>query len=483
MSNPPLKFCPFCGAKLVITGTKFCSECGAAFIVNPQNISSNNTNLNTSYSPEREIQQEEETIIKPKAYDLGVNLEETTAAIHKKMGWNALMRQWVPMKSGPNAEIDVLVTRGNRRMAIECKNYDTSRSVGISELMKFQKKLDETGITKGLFVTSSYFSRDAQEFAGSNDMGTWDRDELYEKFFLNALGRLVNPSLVQDPVLPVRMKFTDVTTLSIKNPEALNLQSIKLFYQPYILVKYRLRSERSDPTKKKHVVTDEGTVVVDALDGDVINPKTDVLSGIGELLKNEQERADSKSDKIVYKDLMSLNPVKETILSTSDYEVLVAKAEFNEESALQIMKDYVIKKYTKTVAYQKGKDEFDLYTMKIVPKVKEISHRGTMLVYVPKWDLVYDAVDRSYNRRFVASSGGVVEDPLAKCEKCRLLKKQAEVLCEVCGKPLCEKHSVFSDGVWMCQDHCNPPKKDGVFSKIAGLYKANPISESLKNIH
>ena len=315
----------------------------------------------------------------------------------------------MPTRSGPNAEIDVLLTRGNRRRAVECKNYDTSRAVGIAELRVFKNKLEDIGIASGLFVTSSVFSRDAQDFAESNMLEVWDREELREKYFLYALGRLVNPSLVKDPSLPVQMDYTQATTLQLKNPQTVQLQAAKLFYHPYILVKYRLRCERTDPTKKKHVVIDEGTTVVDALDGDIINPGTGVLNSIGGLLKNAQERAESKSEKMVYNDLLSLTPEKQTIMKTSDYDVTVAEAEVSEESAISLMKDYVVKKNTKTITFQKDREEnLTLYTMKIVPKKKEIILRGSKLVYVPKWDLQYEAADWSFNRRFVASSGGVV---------------------------------------------------------------------------
>lgn len=468
MSGSQLKFCPLCGAPLQIQGSRFCPSCGAGLVSNQIN----NAQSSILTESKHEAPQDEEQETKLKVYDLGVKLEETTAAILQKMGWSTQLRQRMPTRSGPNAEIDVLVTRGNRRRAVECKNYDTSRAVGIAELRVFKNKLDDIEIASGLFVTSSYFSKDAQDFSESNMLEVWDRDELREKYFLYALGRLVNPSLVKDPVLPVQMSYTQVTTLQLKNPQAVQLQTAKLFYHPYILVKYRLRSERTDPTKKKHVVVDDGTAVVDALDGDVINPGTGILSSIGGLLKNAQERAESKSEKIVYNDLLSLSPEKQTILKTSDYDVSVAEAEVSEESAISLMKDYVVKKNTKTVTYQKGrKEDLDISTMKIVPKKKEIILRGSKLVYVPKWDLQYEAADWSFSRRFVASSGGVVEDPLAKCDKCKLMKKPAEVLCEVCGRPLCEKHSVFEDGRWMCSNHSSAPKKQGILGKIPGFHR------------
>ncbi len=115
--------------------------------------------------------------IKLNIYDIGVQLEEATAAIFEKMGYSVKMRQRPPTKSGGTAEIDILLERGNRRKAVECKNYDPSRSVGVSELRIFKDKLTDTGIAAGVFVTTTSFSEDAERLAESTGIERWDGDE------------------------------------------------------------------------------------------------------------------------------------------------------------------------------------------------------------------------------------------------------------------------------------------------------------------
>jgi predicted RecB family endonuclease len=70
--------------------------------------------------------------VKLNTYDLGVQLEDTTASIFQKMGYSVEKRQRVQTKSGATAEIDILLVRGIRRRAVECKNYDQSRTSSVT---------------------------------------------------------------------------------------------------------------------------------------------------------------------------------------------------------------------------------------------------------------------------------------------------------------------------------------------------------------
>ena len=111
--------------------------------------------------------EEDSEPVKLNTYDLGVQLENTTASIFQKMGYSVEKRQRVQTKSGATAEIDILLVRGIRRRAVECKNYDQSRSVGIQDLRVFKDKLGDTGIASGIFVTNTYFSEDSEKLANS----------------------------------------------------------------------------------------------------------------------------------------------------------------------------------------------------------------------------------------------------------------------------------------------------------------------------
>lgn len=400
-----------------IESAKFCPECGSKLHAD-------------NYSPEAKGDQVEEfQEVKPNVYDLGVKLEETTAKILEKMGYKVELRKRLPTRSGATAEIDILVTRGTRKRVVECKNYDVTRAVGVKDLRVFRDKLEDVGIPSGIFVTTTVFTEDARKLAESAGIELWDGEELREKFFLYAIGRLKNPSLLNDPILPKRQNFMDVSTLPIKNSHVVNLCNAVLFYHPYIKVKYRLLAQRKDPKGKVHKISDEGVCIVDALDGDIINRDKDVIEKISVL-----------------------------------FQTSIAEPEISENEAVKIAKNYVIRKNTTTVVYEvKVRGEIEARELKIVPKQSEINIRGVELVYVPIWNLEYESGERSFVRRFVASSGRPIEDSFAKCEKCALIKKQPIAVCEVCGALLCEKHAINENQKWICEDHSSTSPKRSVF--------------------
>jgi predicted RecB family endonuclease len=471
------KFCPNCGTPLATQDIKFCPECGTNLQAVLANLAATSTpTIFPDLSDERTRDTEEEHF-RLNVYDLGVKLEETVASIFESMGYCVERRKRLPTKSGATAEIDVLLRRGNRVKAVECKNYDPSRAVGVSDLRVFKSKLEETGIFCGVFITNTYLSEDAEKLADSIGIEVWDGDTLREKFFTYKIGRTRNPSLIQDPVLPVITDFATASNLSLRNSAFVKLYSARLLYHPYIIIKYRLLARRSDPTGKSHLIEDEGSCIVDALDGDIINRKKSIIEGIGKLLKSQEERRQSKEERYVTEDLNRIEPVIRPVLATHEYDVSVAEPEISEAEAIKIVRFYVIKKNTRTINYQqKIRGEYETRQLKIVPRQNEVSIRGTKLVYVPKWDLQYEAGQYSFSREILASSGRTLVDDLAKCSKCVLLKEPCAVVCEECGRPLCDKHSYQEIGRWLCEDHISDTLRQQV--KGAGIFSRFKIRRS-----
>ncbi|MEM5784673.1 MAG: restriction endonuclease [Candidatus Aenigmatarchaeota archaeon] len=457
-----MKFCPYCGTNL-------------QFIGKVSQATTFQQHIQPSIAPSQPTQQPIEEDLEPvklNIYDLGLQLENTTALIFEKMGYKVEKRKRVPTKSGATAEIDILLTRGIRKRAVECKNYDPSRTVGIQDMRVFKDKLSDIGIASGIFVTNTYFSEDAQKLAESIGIELWDGDKLREKFYAYAIGRIKNPSLVHDPVLPLKVDFTSASSLSLRNNQSIRLFSAVLLYHPYFLIKYRLQSTRKDPTGKTHTITDNSTYFVDALDGDIINRERGFLETVTGILSNKKERIESREDKMVSEDLKSISPVMEPVLSSIDYQVSVADQEITEEDAVKIVKSYVVEKNKRDISYNiKIRGEIVNRSFKLVPHLNEVIILGTKLVYVPKWDLEYEAGQTSFTRRFLASSGRTLEDELAKCQKCTLLKRETVAVCEVCGQALCDKHITLApDGKYYC-DRDLPPQFKTQDSNIGSIFK------------
>ena len=138
-------FCPNCG-KPVQNDMKFCPYCGTNLQsignVSPAALSQQPIQppIVSSQLTQQPIEEDLEPV-KLNIYDLGLQLENTTALIFEKMGYKVEKRKRVPTKSGATAEIDILLTRGIRKRAVECKNYDPSRSVGIQDMRVFKINL------------------------------------------------------------------------------------------------------------------------------------------------------------------------------------------------------------------------------------------------------------------------------------------------------------------------------------------------------
>lgn len=457
-----MKFCPECGKPLQIANPRFCPECGADINLGG---SAQANHLTESGALPIDEQEDEFQSVRLNTYDLGVNLENMTAAIFGRMGYSVEKRKRVPTRSGATAEIDLLIRRGERMKAVECKNYDESRPVGVSDLRVFNSKLTESGIFAGIFVTNSAFSEDSEKFAESTGLELWDGDRLREMRFQYELGRIRDPSLLHDPILPLETDFAAATRLPLKNSHLIRIAEACLLYHPYIQVKFRLRARRKDPKGKVHTIQDEGTYFVDALDGDIINQEKNVIQHLGVLLKKKEKRMQSREDKMVSLDLKTRTPITAPVLQARGYKVAVAEPEVTEKEAVNIVQGHVIEVNTETISYEiKVKGEMKTRHLTVVPRLKEISIRGTQLIYVPKWIVEFEALQSTYSRRIMASSGAILEDDLAKCSKCTLLRKSSTVICESCGRTLCEKHAYF-EGRWLCQDHISGTLKEEIKSK------------------
>jgi hypothetical protein len=335
----------------------------------------------------------------------------------------------------------------------------------------FKDKMSDTGILSGLFVTNTVFSEDAEKLADSVGIELWDGDEHKERFYAYSIGRTRNPSLINEPILPVVTDFSTASSLNLRNNEAVRLFSSVLFYHPYIIVKYRLQAKRNDPTGRSHSFSDNGTYYVDALDGDIINLEKNIVDNVLGLLKSKDERVRSKEDKLISEDLETIIPISKPVLLNSDYNVSPAEPEVTEEEATKIVKYHLVEKNKQQVSYQvKKRGELETRYFSFVPRPNEISIRGVKMVYVPKWNFDYESGDYSFSRRLLASSGRTIEDDLVKCRKCTLLKRDTVAVCEKCGIPLCEKH-FYQEGGLLCEGHISETlrqeiKGKGVFSNI-----------------
>ncbi len=406
---------------------------------------------------------------KPKydIYELGKSLEKMTDEILRHMNYKTDMRQKLEdEKTHTKHEIDIVAKRGSRITAVECKNYGEGSVVGMEDVRNFRQKLTDLKITSGIFVTNVRYSSNVENYAQGNTITLWDGQELREKFFSMTIGRLpANEAAKLELALPSTVDFKAATVLQLANIGSAKVSQARLVFHPYYRVHYKLKAIRYDPVKDKHVVDDEGTYVVDGLDGEIINQEESAVKKLGSLFKKAEEREERKTDKMVTEDVLGLNAEENmTLEQTTDYGISRIRPEVKEKTVLKAVVDRVIAKNITDESYEvlvgRGKDrETEKREFKIVPKADEVSIRKSSVVYVPFWDVEFEAGQRVYSRRILSSSGRTVKDEIALCPKhfslggMQLVKKQTQAVCEVCGSAFCSDHiTQVPDGMYYCEE-------------------------------
>ena len=395
-------------------------------------------------------------------YKLGVSLEETVDKIHQSMGYTTQRRQRLADNTGSKHEIDVYATKGNRIRAIECKNYDESRSVGIKELRDFAMKVTSLKIRDALFVTNTTFSSESEKFALGKNINLWNGDELRERFFSMTIGRLGSGQETSlELALPINTTFEEISRLEIANPELVKIQA-RLVLHPYYKVDWKIDIIRYDPARGKHKLEDQGTYVIDALDGEVINPKEGLVSGlIGGLFKKSDEKLAMKEEKQIVEDLIAMKPEsKYKVTQTSDYAVSqlkpAVKAETAQKTAIQQIIDDTRKEESYEVRTRHGEETRKI---SLIAKPSEVIVKKSSLIYVPKWNVDIESGQITFMRKALAASKIMLVDTIAYCPRhlslgdLQLIKKQTHAICEICGGAFCKDHIFQLEDKFYCEEH------------------------------
>ena len=208
---------------------------------------------------------------------------------------------------------------------------------------------------------------------------------------------------------------------------------------------------------------------IDALDGTVLNP-TPIkgVMGIAKKLKSvisKHERKESRRIKKLIEEIeLGLKALSNYDVEVGErYKVVKFPVSISKRSYIKSAMKYIIEKNTEEIEYtpKSQEDEFfpETKTITYVPKVRNINIKSVVLVYVPKWEISYEAFGKTYTREVLAFSGAILEDTLRYCPKhIGFLKKEVIAVCEVCGQAFCSSH-IFQCpicGKWLCED-------DGIF--------------------
>ncbi|MEN6611246.1 MAG: hypothetical protein ABFC24_10405, partial [Methanoregulaceae archaeon] len=212
---------------------------------------------------------------------------------------------------------------------------------------------------------------------------------------------------------------------------------------------------------------DKGTVVVDLLDGDVINPlirnEYEELSRTWKSISSSERKQENANINKIIREISSSQPAAAFSLTIGqDYEVSKLKEIYTKQGAGRTAKDYIVKKNTHQIQYEcENTNGIPYYeSMHFVPTDKHIQLIGGELIYVPKWLIHFSSFGTKFTRELLAHSGTVLEDTIQYCPLhfklgALSVKKKTTAVCEVCGKAFCEEHIDQCPICkrWICKDH------------------------------
>lgn len=449
-----MPFCSTCGAE-ISSNSKFCPQCGNKIIPTLSESESIPSPTEVTKSP-----------LNP--YELGMKLEEVVEKIFQADGYQTERRRRIQGNSKYTNEIDIIANRGEEKVAIECKNF--SGPVGISMMRDFAQKLDDLGEGwRGIFIAYNDFTEDAIEFAECRNIERLGHDEIKERWFSVSVGRTVHKGekLDLEDALPVNSNFVTATSLDLANKNKILVSDAKLVFYPYVRVPYHFKGQRKDPTRQTHHFEEKGIVVMDLLDGEVLNQRrTNDLKSLTSAIKaitSSEKHGELKRRQMIRQEIVENTPVRQySITIGQDYQISKISAVYSLRDANRAAIQFIIENNTRIINYTvTRKDEFpEIKTMDFIPKRDEIKLFDAQIVLVPKWTIHFNAFGEIYSREMLACSGKILEDTMRHCpDHFKLgsvtVKKKNHAVCEICGKAKCVEHIAKCSvcGKWLCNTH------------------------------
>ncbi len=476
--------CPNCGLEGDFGIARFCYNCGNR--LNQDYHSQKDTDENTSLTSSKAIFQEILTsepidnvsLIKDtnSIYNLGIQLEEVVEQILKKRDFSTQRRLKLKGRSGSLSEIDVLASKKNLKIAVECKNYDKETVVGIKEIRDFHSKLNDIQhYGESLFVTYGKFSSESVSYADKYNIELWDGHKLSQIHLSILVGRHSSSKnyneITIESALPMSLTFEEVSGIFLKNPSFIKISGLVLF-RPYYLFEFKLDSIRIDKRGKTHRIKEEGLRIVDAITEFTLSPsEVDNTKSKEHLLFSKKDKKDESifeeelknvENNQIYKELTSITPkIHYKVKENPDYQIKVLEPTLTMKTATYIILEKIIEaniqEKSYTIKNYKGEKEDKIFT--IIPRKSDILIKKSMLVYVPIWVIEIQSKSITYRKRAMASSNTILADEMSLCPKDFSTikiwgkKKNVHAACEACGIVLCSDHILETNKKYYCKDH------------------------------
>ncbi|RNJ75700.1 MAG: restriction endonuclease [Nitrosopumilus sp. D6] len=385
------------------------------------------------------------------AKEMGSNLEDVMEKILSNRGFTTKTRIKLRGASGQFNEIDVMAKRGKQTIAVECKNYAESAKIGIEAMRDFSSKLDDLGISEGLFVTSSDFSQDAIGWAQNNPRSKkirlWNGTDLSKNFQSMVLGRKVGDMKKFNDCLKPRDTIESYSEILLQNKDRIVISRRELVFNPYYIVQFTIRDQCKIPDRQIYTIHDTGTYFVDGFTGDILYRSSD---------KGDETFVEEDEQRQISEDLNDIESYKTVeVVEAPGSEITAPEPGKSRKDVEFGVRQNIIEENTQNIKYtvRGRRDENDKEKKyKYVPSLNTVQLHSKV-IRVPRLRIEFSSKEYIYSRVILPASDTTLVDEIAECKHI-LKKRQTFAVCDVCGIAKCQKDIVVDDsGAYFCKKH------------------------------
>jgi hypothetical protein len=280
-----------------------------------------------------------------------------------------------------------------------------------------------------VFASYTDFSSDAENFARSRNIELLRNDDIKEKLYTALSGRSAEKGdrVYIETALPVNVDYNNATALELNNRNKISVASARLVFHPYFRFSYKMKRVWFDKhSQKNRTFEDSGIVIIDLLDSEVVT-QSENPNRYNEVEKNKP-----------------LNSI--SIPIDQNYRVIKLEPKYNKKALKTSAFSYIIEKNMR---------------QGFAPKREDITLDIGTPVFLPKWEINFDACGKIYSREILACSGNVIIDTIANCPNhdsflsSLTSPKKVIAVCEECGSAFCNSHGTqcIVCKKWLCNNH------------------------------
>jgi hypothetical protein len=253
-------------------------------------------------------------------------------------------------------------------------------------------------------MTDNHFAGATRESERYHRSGKSARD-------LHSEGRRTE-SVTIDAALPVNVTYEDAIFIALVNPPSLTILKTTLSFRPYYVFDYKLHSTRIDRAGKNHKIIDEGTHIVDALNGkilyqNVVTSKSyipDFFSKMSQDSLYKEAALNDIEETGVIHDFLNIKPeFHYEAQRISSYVLEVVEPKLPAKAAKIMILGEIIEDNTKDISYKMkfANGRVEDREMRVIPEQSEIRITRIALVHHPKWVVNFKAKEVIYTRKIL----------------------------------------------------------------------------------